>query len=605
MRRATLILAPLAALAAVAAVAGPGPQRADDLVVHEWGTLLAMQGSDGVTLDGMYHEEHGLPSFVHARSRDQLQLRHSRSKFETPVIYFYTPRPLEVQVQARFRQGIWTQWYPQAAVVSPGLATASTPPVLRDGLILWHARVTPPTGAAPPNLPATSEPALWNHSRAVDAAFVQTRPDPISQRFLGTERFLFYRGLGGGPLPLTWNTASNGSLTCPPDSPEGVGDVFVLRVERDRAGFRYFPGLPAGQTRKDVLPTTAALKPRGAFETEVGAALEARLTAAGLYPKEARAMVNTWRSSYFQAEGTRVLFLLPQSWTDRNVPLQVKPQPGRVVRVMVGRVEALSEERERLALQAVRDLSSPQSEVSARAFQFLREQGRYVEPVLRRVLSQTPDAATRLLCRRLLLTPFVSELRAATAPTQPGAAQEKPLYVQAQLAALLRQIGLVEEARREAQAVLPALQRMPEPPLADAESRHLLRAHARALDGAGQDAAAVPAYEKFVRFGAQVLRQGGQCTGCHRMFVENGPVSGEWFASWWAGRRYGELARSTGTLQKELRTHSASRSNSLASRLLTAYLLDADGRQAEARQEWRALARLGTASDRARTARAR
>ena len=53
------------------------------LVVHEWGTFLAMNGSDGVTLDGMYHEEHALPGFVHARSRDELRLPASNLKGET------------------------------------------------------------------------------------------------------------------------------------------------------------------------------------------------------------------------------------------------------------------------------------------------------------------------------------------------------------------------------------------------------------------------------------------------------------------------------------------------------------------------------------------
>ena len=58
-------------LAGAAFGVGAAPtERGSDLVVHEWGTFLAMQGSDGVTLDGMYHEEHALPAFVHSRSRD-------------------------------------------------------------------------------------------------------------------------------------------------------------------------------------------------------------------------------------------------------------------------------------------------------------------------------------------------------------------------------------------------------------------------------------------------------------------------------------------------------------------------------------------------------
>src|ERR1700759_5532621 len=96
------------------------------LVVHEWGTFLAMNGSDGVALDGMYHEEHALPAFVHARGRDQLRLPSVILKGETPVIYFYTDRPRKVRVDVRFPRGIWTEWYPQAQVVGPRLSQAAS-----------------------------------------------------------------------------------------------------------------------------------------------------------------------------------------------------------------------------------------------------------------------------------------------------------------------------------------------------------------------------------------------------------------------------------------------------------------------------------------------
>src|SRR3954469_7719944 len=99
-------------LAGAAALAGaarlPAAPAAEGLVVHEWGTFLTMQGSDGVTLDGMYHEEHALPSFVHARSRDQLHLPSISVKGETPVIYFYTDRKQNVSVRVDFPQGVWT-----------------------------------------------------------------------------------------------------------------------------------------------------------------------------------------------------------------------------------------------------------------------------------------------------------------------------------------------------------------------------------------------------------------------------------------------------------------------------------------------------------------
>src|SRR5262245_58206692 len=98
--RTLLIAGCLSALAAgTLAVSADSPRG---LVVHEWGTTLAMNGSDGVTLDGMYHEEHALPAFVHARSRDELKLRTSNMKMETPVIYFYSPSSTQVRVEVGF-----------------------------------------------------------------------------------------------------------------------------------------------------------------------------------------------------------------------------------------------------------------------------------------------------------------------------------------------------------------------------------------------------------------------------------------------------------------------------------------------------------------------
>ena len=42
-------------------------------------------------------------------------------------------------------------------------------------------------------------------------------------------------------------------------------------------------------------------------------------------------MVNTWRNSYFESDGVRALFILPQSWTDHYIPMSVDPQPKELV----------------------------------------------------------------------------------------------------------------------------------------------------------------------------------------------------------------------------------------------------------------------------------
>src|SRR4051812_35908683 len=96
------VLAGAGSASGIARAGGGEAQPAPDLVIHEWGTFLSMSSADGSVLDGMYHEEHALPPFVHARSRDQLRLPSMLLKGETPVIYFYTQRPQSVRLGVGF-----------------------------------------------------------------------------------------------------------------------------------------------------------------------------------------------------------------------------------------------------------------------------------------------------------------------------------------------------------------------------------------------------------------------------------------------------------------------------------------------------------------------
>jgi hypothetical protein len=75
---------------------------------------------------------------------------------------------------------------------------------------------------------------------------------------------------------------------------------------------------------------------QGLRQTLVG-----ELTELGLYKKEAEAMVETWRDSWFE-EGTRVLYLYPRDQVDAVLPLSIRPAPASIGRVFVGRVEVLS-----------------------------------------------------------------------------------------------------------------------------------------------------------------------------------------------------------------------------------------------------------------------
>lgn len=598
MRRGKIWLGLLALAAAGAAELATLARQDDasDVVVHEWGTFLAMSGSDGVVLDGMYHEEHALPAFVHARSRDGLRLPSVVLKGETPVIYFYTDRPQKVRVDVRFPRGVWTQWYPQAQILGPQLAQMGDPGPdgVRDGRIHWCAEILPASAGRPsPEPPATSADALWNHAREVDAAYVRTPDYTHDPARPEVDRFLFYRGLGTAALPLRVAADDGGTLELDRESRHGVAHLFVVRVEDGRGTYAYLPSMEPGDRRSGVIPSMAEARPLEAFADDLGGALRGRLVASGLFEKEAAAMVNTWRSSYFLTEGVRVLFVLPQSWTDGFIPLTIEPRPREVVRVMVGRVELLTPERERRAEQAVRELASPEPAAREAAFAFLREQGRYVEPVVRRVLRTTADEELKALCQQLLATDFVTELRAAIHDAADGRRlEDDPEHVRAQLALLLKQIGLDEPAKAEGGRVLETLRGRPRPRLNDHEARHPLRAYARAAEAVGDDAAAVEGYARFVDFASQAVTT-NDCRGCHR---DAGPADSEWFRDWWAGERYADLLSRLGGLERAVADQEAAIARDpgdAASRLRLAYLLERSGDRARAASLWADLARRG------------
>jgi hypothetical protein len=141
--------------------------------------------------------------------------------------------------------------------------------------------------------------------------------------------------------------------------------------------------------------------------------------------------------------------------------MTVVPEPRQIVRVMVGRIELLTPEREQLAEAAVRSLASPEADKREQAFAFLREQGRYVEPIVGRVLKTTTDENVRLLCRRLILTDFVTELRAAIHNAADGKRlQVDPLVLRAHLARLLREMGLEAAAKAEEKTVMEAMEQV-------------------------------------------------------------------------------------------------------------------------------------------------
>src|SRR5262249_19136084 len=148
---------------------------------------------------------------------------------------------------------------------------------------------------------------------------------------------------------LTVTMNSLGAVTLNNSGQESLAHLFVLGLQNGAGNFIQVERLSPGEqrnvtldwTRPSTLDTKGPLPLAQRSERRDGQIAES-LVKSGLYPREAQAMVNTWKDSWFAEDGLRVLYLLPRAWTDRTLPLTLQPIPSEVVRVMVGRAEVLT-----------------------------------------------------------------------------------------------------------------------------------------------------------------------------------------------------------------------------------------------------------------------
>jgi hypothetical protein len=282
------------------------------LVAHEWGTFTSVAGEHGEAL--MWQPLTGaseLPCFVH-RSGVNLKGSSALERMETPVVYFYAPKKTILSLRADLPSGTITEWYPQASA-APNKGRAG-------GTIEWNVEVTP-GGAA--DYPKASSASEYFAARETDAAPLRAGGE--------SEKMLFYRGLANFPSPLTAQFMRSGKLELRPRS-EAIAFAMLFDNRGGKTGYRILRNLEKAQSLE--MPELSS--DRAAVERELAQAL----TGAGLYPKEAAAMIATWRDSWF-GEGTRLFYLTPRSVVDRVLPLHIAPAPESVERVFVGRIELL------------------------------------------------------------------------------------------------------------------------------------------------------------------------------------------------------------------------------------------------------------------------
>src|SRR5262245_8043171 len=392
----------LVAFSSLTATADPA-KDAGQLIVHEWGTFLSVQGSDGVTMGGMVDSEETLPRFVRERSLGGYSRASLFSKMETPVTYFYTDKPLDVRVQVAMPRGLLTHWFPAVSAFGPpktDKVDASAGSFLDWGQLVvvpdngpkaysLSRRPTPGT----PTLYSVEETDTWKFARETDSALVKFRGSN-GDRY---EKFLFYRGLGTFVLPLevrSSGTDNDLKLDLRNRGDGALQGLFAIWVKNGTIRFGGLDDL-GSRAERDVNVGSSVTNHYllGDGVAKVKEAVAASLVKAGLYEKEARAMVNTWERSYFQNEGLRILYILPRNDVDTTIPIQIKPEPAELARVMVGRIEVLTPDTEKRIEAQLAKVDAEDAKVRDAAVAELDRLGRLKEPVLRRiaVLAKTQE----------------------------------------------------------------------------------------------------------------------------------------------------------------------------------------------------------------------
>lgn len=377
-----LVLAAMASLQAA--------ERDRGYTAHEWGTFTSVQGADGVQMEWNPLIVSELPPFVYELNRVRgknapaLLLAKTglicRQRMETPVIYFYSDRERTVDVAVDFPQGTITEWYPLEGAADVSLRRVGQK-AKRPALSWKDLRILPQTAPAA-ELPIDKSGSHYYAARETDASLVRVATGDKKSE---VEKFLFYRGTGNFQAPLTVKLPSSDSsrITLENTGGEELRHLFIYQIGDNDGTWQVIDRLEAGKTQSISLGASFSGAPFSALADAVRKALVAE----GLYEREAAAMVKTWEQSWFAEKGLRVLYTLPREWTDRALPLNIKPEPAATVRVMVGRAEIITPAMERALLAQVErymaadETQRPQVAAEARSLGL----GRFMEPTLRRL----------------------------------------------------------------------------------------------------------------------------------------------------------------------------------------------------------------------------
>jgi len=307
-------------------------------------------------------------------------------RMETPVLYFYAGKPASLDVRVQFPRGIVTEFYPAPTGFQPTITPTTLRQASYQGYVEWRGVQVSPTVA--PTFAHSGGSSRYYAARATDATPLRVGRE--------SEKFLFYRGVGGFDVPIEAIAGDDGSVRTRNLGAWGALPNVVLFENRGgRIGYR-INGELTGQATISAPVLSGSL-------TVLRTELASLLVHAGLTQKEAAAMVETWRDSWFE-EGTRVFYILPSRAVDAILPLTITPEPDSVARVFVGRMDVIT----RTTLNTV------ERAIATDDTQTLLRYARFLNPITDRLLAYGVNATTASRIRGVTTKAFakyVSEVR--------------------------------------------------------------------------------------------------------------------------------------------------------------------------------------------------
>jgi hypothetical protein len=318
---------------------------------------------------------------------------HVTMRLETPVIYIYPPKDLApplvppLAVRVEFHGGVLSQFYPSADFSGLPLRQYPQQPEMSNRFPYVDATlgITNLTTTAlnwknvqigSTEKPIETDDTVWTAPREVSAPVLQVEgsekdwKDPQKvNHFTQAEHFLFYRGVGhldspvfvqsrlpmlNGKLSLVGWLTANGHSYQNPEPIQRLDGGWIVQIRADRkCAFRSWGGGGIGVISLGCGAYMPSLE--GTFSTSdftqgnvegLRVSMKAALEKEGLFPDEAAAMLKTWELSYFKSPGLRFFYIMPRAWVDEVLPLKISGAPVDVTRVMIGRIELVTDEQQ-------------------------------------------------------------------------------------------------------------------------------------------------------------------------------------------------------------------------------------------------------------------